>query len=70
MFRLLNLLLITTFMVSSLSAQNAMWNSHVIDSSLSGSDGVRLADVNNDKLPDIATGWEESGYTRVYIHPG
>jgi hypothetical protein len=26
--------------------------------------------VNGDGLLDIATGWEESGVTRVYLHPG
>jgi hypothetical protein len=42
----------------------------VIDASLRGADGVKLADVNRDGLADIATGWEESGVTRVYLHPG
>jgi len=54
----------------SLSAQSNIWNRYVIDSSFSGADGVRLADVNNDNLMDIATGWEEGGYTKVYVHPG
>lgn len=51
-------------------AQNSPWTLHVIDSSLSGADGVRLADVNKDGFLDIATGWEEAGYTKVYLHPG
>jgi len=51
-------------------AQNTSWQRHVIDSSFSGADGIRLADVNNDNLMDIATGWEEAGYTKVYLHPG
>ncbi|MBN2473143.1 MAG: VCBS repeat-containing protein [Pirellulales bacterium] len=46
------------------------WRLHVIDASSQGADGVRLADVNGDRLPDIATGWEEGGITRLYIHPG
>lgn len=46
------------------------WKRHIIDNSLSGADGVRLLDVNNDGLIDITTGWEEGGYTKVYIHPG
>jgi len=46
------------------------WPIHVIDDSSRGADGVRLADVNGDGLPDIATGWEEGGITRVYLHPG
>ncbi|MCK0191470.1 VCBS repeat-containing protein [Arenibacter sp. F20364] len=63
-------LFLTTFMALSLQAQNNIWNRHVIDSTLSGADGVRLADVNNDNLMDITTGWEEGGYTKVYVHPG
>lgn len=46
------------------------WERHVIDDSESGADGVRLADFNGDGLPDITTGWEESGVTRLYLHPG
>jgi hypothetical protein len=46
------------------------WRLHVIDNSSQGADGVRLADVNNDGLMDIATGWEQGGITRVYLHPG
>lgn len=46
------------------------WKRHVIDDSSRGADGVRLADVNGDGLLDIATGWEEGGKTRVYVHPG
>ena len=46
------------------------WPRHVIDDSSRGADGVRLADVNRDGLPDIATGWEQGGVTRLYLHPG
>ncbi len=46
------------------------WTRHSIDSSEKGADGVRLADVNDDGLLDIATGWEEAGIVRVYVHPG
>lgn len=56
--------------VFSLSSQNTIWKRHTIDASFSGADGVRIADVNNDGLPDITSGWEEGGYTKVYIHPG
>lgn len=48
----------------------APWPRHTIDDSSSGADGVRVADVNSDGLPDLVTGWEEGGITRVYIHPG
>lgn len=47
-----------------------VWKRHIIDNSFSGADGVRLADINGDVLPDIATGWEESGFTKVYLNPG
>ena len=50
--------------------KKSIWKRHVIDNSLSGADGVRLLDVNNDGLLDITTGWEEGGYTKVYINPG
>jgi len=46
------------------------WTRHVIDNSSRGADGVRLADANGDGLPDIVTGWEESGVTRIYLNPG
>lgn len=46
------------------------WKLHIIDGSSRGADGVRLADVNGDGLMDIATGWEEGGITKVYLHPG
>ncbi|HUG90677.1 MAG TPA: VCBS repeat-containing protein [Planctomycetaceae bacterium] len=46
------------------------WARHTIDDSSRGADGVRLADVNGDGLPDIATGWEEGGRVRVCLHPG
>ena len=46
------------------------WPRHTIDDSSRGADGVRLADVNGDGLPDVATGWEEGGRVRVCLHPG
>lgn len=46
------------------------WEYHVIDDSSNGADGVKLTDINNDGLMDIATGWEEGGITKLYIHPG
>lgn len=46
------------------------WPCHVVDDSSRGADGVKLADVNADGLLDIATGWEEGGITRAYLHPG
>ena len=46
------------------------WQRHTIDDTSRGADGVRLADINGDGLPDIATGWEEGGMIRVYLNPG
>ena len=46
------------------------WVRHTIDDSLVGADGVKLADVSGDGLPDITSGWEESGVSRVYLNPG
>ena len=45
------------------------WKLHTIDKSSQGADGVRLFDVNSDGLMDIATGWEEGGIIRAYLHP-
>lgn len=45
------------------------WPVHTIDSDGSGADGTKLADLNHDGLTDIVTGWEESGITRIYLHP-
>jgi hypothetical protein len=46
------------------------WQRHTIDDAARGADGVRLADVNGDGHPDIATGWEEAGLVRLYLNPG
>ena len=46
------------------------WPVHVIDSGLSGGDGVRLLDVDNDGDMDLAVGWEQSGVSRLYLNPG
>lgn len=51
-------------------AQEKPWKLHVIDNGYSGADGVKLADINRDGLMDITTGWEEEGFTKVYLHPG
>ncbi|MFT7036186.1 MAG: hypothetical protein ACJA2S_004715 [Cyclobacteriaceae bacterium] len=66
MYKILFILLIDSTQV----AYSQGWKHHIIDNSSSGADGVKLADVNNDGLLDIATGWEEGGLTKLYLHPG
>ena len=51
-------------------ASGSPWVRHTIVDSLTGADGVRLADLNQDGRMDFVTGWEESGKTRIYLHPG
>lgn len=55
---------------SSAAPSGTPWTMHTIDNGSEGADGVRLADMNGDGLPDIATGWEEGGSIRVYLNPG
>jgi len=59
---------VTLFLATPLAGEP--WPKHIIDDGSRGADGVRLADVNGDDLQDIATGWEQGGITRVYVHPG
>jgi hypothetical protein len=54
----------------SVAAAPPLWPRHSIDSSSQGADGVRTADINGDRRLDVATGWEEGGEVRVYLHPG
>jgi hypothetical protein len=56
--------------VSTARADDRAWVRHVIDDGLAGADGIRVADVNGDGLPDLATGWEEGGAIRLCLHPG
>ena len=58
------------FCCSALGAQEDAWVRHTIDNSSRGADGVRFLDVNGDGHGDIATGWEEGGLIRAYLHPG
>lgn len=52
------------------SALAEPWVRHTIDDTSQGADGVKLGDINTDGRLDIATGWEEGGLVRVYLHPG
>lgn len=75
-----NLLLIGTFAVALVSGCaeeegrnenfDGPWVRHTIDDTGRGADGVRVADVNGDGLPDVTSGWEQSGISRAYLHPG
>lgn len=47
----------------------AQWERHIIDNSGSGADGVKFSDINTDGKLDIVTGWEEGGYTKIYLQP-
>lgn len=46
------------------------WKVHTIDVQGRRAAGVRFADVNQDGLLDLVSGWEEAGETRGYLHPG
>jgi len=63
-----NLFLFLLAVNLSVQAQST-WKLHVIDNTLSGADGVKLADINNDGRLDIVTGWEEGGITKLYLQP-
>jgi hypothetical protein len=51
------------------ASRGAPWKIRTIDDSSRGADGVKLGDLDADGALDIATGWEEGGVTRVYLHP-
>lgn len=58
-------------MAFSQSREDLPWTTHSLDPNpASGSDGVKMADVNGDGFPDLVTGFEEDGISRIYINPG
>ncbi|GAB5559238.1 MAG: hypothetical protein SynsKO_08850 [Synoicihabitans sp.] len=54
-------------MLMAVSAAAEPWLRHTIDNSSLGADGARSADVNGDGLPDLVTGWEQGGVSRIYL---
>ena len=62
--------MLTGVLQAAAPSRGEPWPRHVIDDSSRGADGVRLADVNGDGRPDVVTGWEQGGITRIYLHPG
>lgn len=61
----------TFFLDSFQEDKRDSWPMHVLDKDPpSGSDGVKVADVNNDGFKDLVSGFEEGGTSRIYIHPG
>lgn len=60
---------LVVFIAQSPQMSVAQWKRHTIDSSSRGADGVRVADLNGDRLPDFVTGWEEGGRIRVCLNP-
>jgi len=46
------------------------WIRHTVDNTLHGAEGPRGADVNGDGHTDYAVAWEQSHYSRLYLHPG
>ncbi len=62
--------ILPVFIMTAARTLNAEWKQHTIDNTSQGADGVRLMDVNGDGRMDVATGWEEGGLVRAYLHPG
>jgi hypothetical protein len=66
----IQLVFATLVLTHSMSLNAEPWERHTIDDRSRGADGVRLGDIDGDGRLDIATGWEEGGTVRVYLHPG
>ncbi len=67
---LVPLLLVLSFLFLRNSNNKKPWIRHTIDNSSRGADGVKLGDVNQDGLADIATPYEQGGLVRLYLNPG
>ncbi len=71
----MNVMLIVLLLASACFSQSIAWQSdnsswplHIIDNAGRGADGVRLGLIKG--VLAITTGWEESGETKLYLHPG
>lgn len=51
-------------------ATELYWQKWIIDASGNGADGVHTGDINDDGLPDVVSGWEQSGSIMLYLNPG
>ena len=69
------ILICSSFLLTQSEKTPPPWQRHTIDAvdpqlGKKGADGVRLADVNRDRLPDVVTGWENGNAIRVCLNPG
>ncbi|MEO0333270.1 MAG: VCBS repeat-containing protein [Bacteroidota bacterium] len=61
---------LTLFITTSYAQMTFPWTRHTIDNTSFGADGTKTYFANQDSLPDIISGWEQGGITRLYLHPG
>lgn len=69
------LIALSSLLISNQESTDSGWQRHTIDAAdpkqgKKGADGVRLADVNRDQLPDVVTGWENGDAIRICLNPG
>ncbi len=72
---ILSLLVFGYAIVATTTGGTSQWKRHTIDAASKpegkiGADGVKIADVNRDLLPDVVTGWENGNAVRVCLNPG
>lgn len=52
------------------AVEPAEWPMHIMDRHLRNSDGLEIADINGDGLPDFCTAWDADGAVTIGVHPG
>jgi len=72
---ILSLLVFGYAIVAHTTNGTTYWKRHTIDATSigegkMGADGVKIADVNRDLLPDVVTGWEDGNAVRMCLNPG